>query len=157
MRWFKFSDSTRKQLPWVILISLTTIVLIAGIFGSLSMLQNSTGENSGNTNVGSNQSGGNSTQREVTSELVIAYLGKEVAVDLFSINLKVTDHMLADDGSLRTTVQLSGKLSGSGIDDTERVVEFTSLNQVHEVGGYNVKLKNATTDSVQLLIAKLVE
>lgn len=149
MKRFKFSDSTRKQLPWVILISLTTVVLISGIFGSLRMLQDANTQSSDNDGNTTNTS----TSSEVKSELVIAYPNTQIDVALFSLSVLVTNHVLGDDGSLSTTVQITDSATQAELG----TLGYTDLNQSQSFPGYTVKLKNATEGSVQLVIAKLSE
>lgn len=140
------TTTKRKSAALIALIIVVTVLVLVGLFGTLSLLQNVKSYQAGlDTNTTTS-----TLTKPAANRLVIAHTNVPVAVTDFQLSLLVTTITLNDQELAQVKIDVTDQVTG-----VTSSLEYNQVNQVQTVGEYQLRLVSGSSSAVQIVITKL--
>lgn len=114
----------------------------------LSSFNSAARERTSQTN--NNSTNSNTATTPTATELIILHRGQQATISRFNILATVTDHQVTNTTALTTQVLIIDMTTQSVLG----TADFSSVGQLITVAGYQLRLVNATPDTIQLIIGQ---
>lgn len=135
-------------------LSIITLSILLITFGTLWALYNVSKNFRTANNDTTNQN--NTTQtttytEPIHSQLVIIQQGNGISVDLFNIHIALRDHHFTAPNQIDTIVEFTNETDKQSLGE----VHFLEFGKPISIPGYQVRLINATENSVQIVVSQI--